>query len=106
MFCNFERVVCPTLPDILGTIEVLEKSYKNSIKERSCTSCHFNDPQNVTVMKDYVTTHSYCQFYNEFKSEINCSQWRLKDSDKHYKPLYDYIVNMGKARYGTNNSRT
>ena len=99
MFVDFIKTMRPNLPTILGAVDALEKMYKHSIKEHSCMSCRFNEPRETTEMS-YTTIYTYCQFYNEFHSAINCSQWQQEDEDKHYKPYYDYIVNMGKARYG------
>ncbi len=100
MFIDFEKTIRPNLPTILGAIDFLEKTYKRSINERSCMSCRFNEPKEVTEMKDYTTVYTYCQFYNEFWSAVNCSHWQHEDEDKHYKSYYDYIVYMGKERYG------
>lgn len=99
MLIDYMKTMCPDLPSILGVVNNLETAYKNSIKERSCVSCRFNEPREVQEMSSTVV-YTYCKFYDGFKSEIKCSQWQQEKENKHYEILYDYIVHMGKKRYG------
>ena len=99
MLIDYMKTMCPDLPTILGVVNNLETTYKNSIKEKSCVSCRFNEPREVQEMSSTVV-YTYCKFYDGFKSSIDCSRWQQEDENKHYKILYDYIVNMGRIRYG------